>query len=291
MYNQLILGTVQMGQAYGINNRSGKIPYDACFEILRAARAMQISILDTAEEYGDSHQIIGKFHRDHPDLTFRVITKIGEGSLAGDLQLKVKGYLADLALNQLEALMFHSYGSYHANTNIIPKLLAMKQDGLFAKLGVSIYTNSELEALIQDENIDLIQLPYNLLDNAGKRGDLLQLARQNRKTIHTRSTFLQGLFFMSVDEFPEQFLELIEPVKHLKALAQKCNMEMNQFALSYALSNKNTNGVIVGIDNVAQLRENIGGHNRYIPEEIVKAIDSINIYKTELLDPRKWTEM
>ena len=51
-----------MGLDYGINNSYGKISNRQSFEILSLAFSNGINILDTAEVYGNSHQIIGKFH-------------------------------------------------------------------------------------------------------------------------------------------------------------------------------------------------------------------------------------
>ena len=65
--SKLILGTVQMGLDYGVNNSSGKISNKESFEILSLAFSNGINILDTAEVYGNSHQIIGDFHYNNPN--------------------------------------------------------------------------------------------------------------------------------------------------------------------------------------------------------------------------------
>ena len=49
--NKLILGTVQMGLPYGINNNSGKISLENSIKILEYAFNNGIVTLDSAESY------------------------------------------------------------------------------------------------------------------------------------------------------------------------------------------------------------------------------------------------
>ena len=66
MVNKLILGTVQFGLEYGINNLKGKPDKKTVFEILSYANNKGIKYLDTAELYGDAHNLIGEFHKSNP---------------------------------------------------------------------------------------------------------------------------------------------------------------------------------------------------------------------------------
>ena len=70
--SKFILGTVQMGLDYGINNSIGKISVEESFKILLKAYLSGITTLDTAEVYGEAHQLIGDFHRSHPEFKFQI---------------------------------------------------------------------------------------------------------------------------------------------------------------------------------------------------------------------------
>ena len=70
MNNKLILGTAQMGLDYGINNLSGKVSKNKSIEILEYAFDNGIRILDTAEVYGNAHEIIGFYHKLNPNKKF-----------------------------------------------------------------------------------------------------------------------------------------------------------------------------------------------------------------------------
>ena len=72
--NRLILGTVQLGLSYGINNMEGKPTNKQGLEILKCAAKNKILFLDTGEAYGDAPEIIGEFHSKNSQK-FSVITK------------------------------------------------------------------------------------------------------------------------------------------------------------------------------------------------------------------------
>ena len=74
--HKFILGTVQMGLDYGINNTNGQVSLENSHEILEYAFNHGIRILDSAEAYGNAHEVIGSFHKNHPDKLFEIITKL-----------------------------------------------------------------------------------------------------------------------------------------------------------------------------------------------------------------------
>src|SRR5262249_49070854 len=70
---KLALGGAQFGMRYGIANTSGQPPNAAVDQILRRANEFGISMIDTAEAYGDSEAILGRLvgHNAH----IRIVTK------------------------------------------------------------------------------------------------------------------------------------------------------------------------------------------------------------------------
>ena len=72
--NKIILGTVQFGLKYGINNDIGKPNFNQVKSIMDYAFENNVNFLDTAEAYGNSHEIIGKYHSSSINK-FKVITK------------------------------------------------------------------------------------------------------------------------------------------------------------------------------------------------------------------------
>ena len=224
--NKLILGTVQFGLNYGINNTQGKPEKEAVFEILYSAYEKGIRYLDTAELYGNAHDLIGEFHKLNPTIKFEIITKFPH-DFNDSLGHKINIYLDQLNVENLHAILFHSFDSYLKHKEQLGDIVKLKRTK-FKYLGVSVYTNEQMNEVLDNINIDIIQIPFNLFDNLNLKGQLLQKAKAKNKIIHTRSAFLQGLFFMEKDNPNniriklENELGLINDIS-LKSSIHSCN--------------------------------------------------------------------
>lgn len=286
--SKLILGTVQMGLDYGINNISGKITFENSCSILSKAFELEIDTLDTAEAYGNAHQVIGQFHKLNLGIKFKVITKIPHSVLLDEIEQKIKDYIQDLNVDRLEVLMFHSFDSYENNKDIIQVLIDLKNQGLINHIGVSVYTNNQIEALLSDDAITVVQLPFNLLDNESVRGDLMNQLKNKNKIIHTRSAFLQGLFFKEDIENNSVAQKLSSELSTIKKIATDENTSISNLALTYCLNQEEIDQVLIGVDSEKQLIENVKALNYKIDIETIKKINGIQVNNTDLLNPSLW---
>jgi len=287
---KLILGTVQMGLNYGVNNSLGKITLVESKNILKQSYLSGIDTLDTADGYGDAHNVIGEFHKDNPDLKFKVNTKLSHNiNYRDDIKSKCIEYINVLNVDSIEVLMFHSFESYFNNRNCISQLNELKDQGQIKNIGVSVYTNDELKYLIENEPfVTVIQLPFNLFDNNFIRGELLIQAKNNNKIIHTRSAFLQGLFFMNPSGQNKVLHYLKNELSLLNKISTEENCSISDLALSYCVKQKFIDKVIIGVDSTEQLLENIKSSSYLIKDEVVEIINKIQITKLDLLNPSKW---
>ena len=287
MHNKIILGTAQMGMDYGINNNNGKINLFETFEILNEANRQNICLLDTAPVYGDIHQIIGEFHKKNKNKIFKIITKIPIGINFANLEQVVKGYINDLAVNQIEVLLFHSIDTYLSSRNDSFYLKNLKNLGLVKYFGVSVYNNNEVEEIINDSLIDIVQIPFNLLDNINFRGDILMKIKNSGKIAHTRSVFLQGLFFknnINID------VELERNVQIIKSIANNYNISIELLALQYCIFQNNIDKVIIGVDSKFHLKKNIDATKNILNKKIFEEIDCLKIINKDLLNPTLWNK-
>ena len=284
---KLILGTVQMGLAYGINNTSGKITLDDSLAILEYAYDNGIERLDSAEAYGNAHQVIGLFHKKYPTKNFEIITKL-PNQLDGNIVEKVDNYLKELKVKQLHALLFHSFSSYKSSSNKFDDLRKLKFDQKIKNIGVSVYTNEEVEEVILNEDIDIIQLPFNLFDNINLRGEVMEKVKSSGKTIHTRSALLQGLFFKNTNDQNKIVQNLKNELLLLSNITKKHNITISQLALSYCLQQNTIDNVLIGVDSINQLKDNIESVNYKIKPEVLNEINLIKVKNTDLLNPSLW---
>jgi aryl-alcohol dehydrogenase-like predicted oxidoreductase len=286
--NKIVLGTVQFGLNYGINNQIGKPTEDKIFEILDEAFNKCIKKLDTADVYGNAVDIIGEYHQKRQNR-FEVITKFKNDNLKEQsINEWVYSQLDRLKCENLYGCMFHSFDDYKQTPELINELIALKQKGIINKIGVSIYSNEQFEEVLNDESIKLVQLPYNLLDNENLRGELINNAKKKNVEVHTRSVFLQGLFFMNLDNLPERLIPLKPYLSKLHELSKKYHLSLHELALNYAISNQNIDNVLIGVESLAQLKSNLETSNKTIPDQLLREINNINVKRVELLNPSNW---
>ena len=167
--------------------------------------------------------------------------------------------------------------------------MELKAQKKIKHIGVSVYTNEEIEAVILNDNVDIIQIPFNLLDNAALRGEILEKAKSKGKIIHTRSAFLQGLFFKAINSKNNTVKQLNKELKELNQIKEQSDISMAQLALNYCLQQQTIDNVLIGVDSKAQLADNINAiYNTIIPE-VIDEINSIKVKKLDLLNPSQWT--
>jgi aryl-alcohol dehydrogenase-like predicted oxidoreductase len=284
-FHKLVLGTVQFGLNYGINNLSGKPSQKDVFEILDTALEHKIDSLDTADAYGNAIQQICLYHQ-ITKHSFKILSKFKNVTKGQLFELSQKS-LKNLDIPNFEVYSYHSFNDYLSNPYLMDELQSLKLKGLIKKIGISVYTNSELHSATLDKNIDVIQLPYNILDNQNIRGAYINHGKLNNKEIHVRSVFLQGLLLMDEDSIPKNLTQLRPYIKEIKSYCTKESLNIQSLALSYAVCNMNIDNVIIGVDNKKQLLMNIATIiNMKSAFEFIDA--HINIKETELLNPVNW---
>ena len=285
LINKIILGTVQLGLNYGINNAEGKPGKEKVLEILACAQQAGIDCVDTAQSYGDAIEIIGEFNKfNHP---FGVINKFSDTGL-NDLTKKIERSLQILNIKSFEACLYHSFSEFKKDQALKDQLLFLKHKGMIKKIGVSVYGNEEFQSCINSDFIDIIQFPFNLLDNFSQRGKLMAEACKRKIELHARSVYLQGLFFIDIEKLPMKFLPLKEPLLKLHGICKKFNTNINSIALNYVLSNSLVDKVIIGVDNPGQLKYNLSLINPDFNPKISKLVDEVVVKNEGLLNPVNW---
>lgn len=282
--NRFILGTVQLGLKYGINNKSGKPTLNQSYEILSLANDNEIGYLDTAANYGDSQKIIGEFLKAGKG-NFKISTKFTE--VDKDFETTVRKTIEQLSVSEIEYYFFHSFDEYLESPEIKSNLLKLKVKGLIKKVGVSVYLNDQIDIASNDKDIDVIQVPFNLLDNETQRADSLRLAKCRGKEIHARSTFLQGIFFMNPSELPEKLVGLRGSIEEINNLSKKYNLSLIEMAFNYPLSKDYIDKIVFGVETTSQLKTNLDASKITLPSDLVAEIDRI-ASPTKLLNPTNW---
>ena len=288
---KIALGTVQFGQNYGITNKLGRVKKPEVLKIIKFAKKKNIDLLDTAITYGDSEKVLGTVGV----ADFNVVTKLPDCpvnslNLISWVKNHINKSLKRLGLKNIYGLLIHRSENLRGVSGVKIKdiLYQLKSEGLVKKIGVSIYNPDELKELTKKIKLDLVQAPINLIDQRLENSGWLSRLHDEGVEIHSRSTFLQGLLLLSRNDIPNKFERWANIWDRWEYEKKKNKMSPLEICLSYPLSLKKVDRVIVGVDSLKHLNailiasKNIDKIKDY---KIIKSIDPL------LLNPFNWNKL
>lgn len=281
---KLILGTVQFGLNYGINNPDGQVSSQEVASILSLAKTSGIRMLDTSYAYGNSESVIGNILHDESPY-FDIVSKYPKSSQT--VREVFEESLKRLGFDKLYGYLVHHFEFYQSKPEIWNEFRQLKDEGKVSKIGFSLYSVDQLMYLLEKKiDFDLLQFPCNIFDR--QFTPWLKLLKEQGVEIHTRSVFLQGLFFKNVEELNDRLFPLKSSLKCLHDYCSYRGICVENLALSYVASNPYIDGVLIGVDNVSQLRKNISILENNIEDRDIDFVNSLRIKETELLNPVNW---
>lgn len=288
MLEKIILGTVQFGMNYGINNSVGQVNQSEINSILEFCKKCGILTLDTASSYGNSEENIGNYLQLSDEKNpFRIITKF---DLKRGISLieSLERSLIQLKVDYVDTVMFHSYFDFkNISISELNKLLSFK-GSKFKNLGISLYKNEEIDEICDLNLFSVIQTPFNALDNHKLRGVALSKLKNSGLEVHTRSVFLQGLFLMDVLNFPTKLKPLVKYIRLLDEISNDFRIDKAALVLQYVLNKNYIDNVLIGVDSLIQLENNLKKMNLTIPNKAFDAVDQISVMELDLINPSLW---
>ena len=286
---KLALGSAQFGLNYGISNQQGQVDRQEVLRILQLAQQQKITLLDTAAVYGDSEKILG-----HSGLCekFALVSKIPALSAQEkDVAIYIENSLKNLQITQLEAVLFHRVDdliSSPLKKVRFDNLIAQKQQGKVKKIGVSVYTPQQLDYCFNHYPLDIVQLPFNLLDQRFLQTGWLDKLKKSAIEIHCRSLFLQGLFLMESTQLADYFHPYLPVLAKISQKAQTLNTSVLSLALALACQQSTIDKMIVGCCNKAQLQEIITAYQQ--AKKISANLTDLAYDDEQLLLPSFWPQ-
>ncbi|MCA9802630.1 MAG: aldo/keto reductase [Cyanobacteria bacterium HKST-UBA02] len=265
---KLALGTAQFGMNYGATNRSGQVSFDEVAAILKLAEENCIEILDTAFQYGESEEILGRALGDNQ--SFKIVTKTPsfmvekiEPAHVVELERVFRGSLAKLGRKSVYGLLIHNAPDLMADKHrsLVELLERLKAEGVVAKVGVSVYNTASLDTILAGWCPDIVQLPLNVLDQRMLQGEYLRRLAELDVEIHVRSVFLQGVLL----EDPAKLNPWFEPVRGLldgyRKFLSMHGLTPLEGALAMVAGVKEIDYVLVGVLSTSQVREILSSLN------------------------------
>ena len=285
MINKISIGTAQFGFGYGLDHKNLPVSQPKINQIFNFCSKNNIKSIDTAKSYGSSEKNIGEYFKNHNFKGWNVTTKFGH----------IDEPLKDQLVSSIEKLkvkpstiLAHSINLYQMES-FQDQIKELKQENINLKTGVSVYTSDDIEKALQfQENLDVIQLPLSILDTRLIRKGLLKKINSLNIEIHARSIFLKGLFYLSEIELESRFKGAVESLNFLKNVLKKENLTLPEYSLLFVASRKEITKVVVGIENLTQLKEHCNTLKKHFDSRIFFEALKLDFNDEFILNPSLW---
>ena len=285
--SRLGLGSVQFGMDYGATNAAGKVPPDTVAEILDFASGRGVRVLDTAFLYGDSETVIGNSGR---QSVFNIVTKTdkvsdeaGPSAAATRIERGFARSLRQLGVEQVYGLLVHDpkdlLGPY--GDAIWDCLRDIRRAGRASRIGVSVYEGDEIDLILDRFDIDLIQAPFNALDQRLVDGGQLAALAARRVEVHARTIFLQGVLLQPPDRLPQKLAGLRPVVGAMRESFAAAGLTVMEGLLASVLRHTEIHHLIVGTTSLRDLQEILAA-----TERVETLARSFNPARWEAVEPR-----
>jgi len=300
---ELVLGSVQLGLAYGAANRTGKPSHAAACRLVSRAIDAGITKFDTARAYGDAEERLGEALC--TGKAIRTITKLSPLSdLAPDasrrdvraaVDASIEASLRALRKPHIDCLLLHRAEHMKAFGGAVwERLIERLEDGTVLALGISVQNAGEAVAALDCPDVRHMQLPFNLLDWRWEEAGVIERIRaRSHVTIHARSVFLQGVL-ASGDPNVWPMVEGVDADAVIGLVADIVHEYERESAadlcLAYARGQDWIDGVVVGMETETQLDENLRLFVRppLSPQDCAAIAKRIPRQPERLLNPALW---
>ena len=156
----------------------------------------------------------------------------------------------------------------------------LKKEKFFNKIGISVYDLYLLKKIIKNFKIDVVQVPYSILDRRFEC--YFKILKKKKIRIHVRSIFLQGAL---ISNYKNRVTKSNE-VKNFRNLVKKYKINSKYACIHFVLKNRLVDKIIIGVDNYKQLKE-ILNYSFNLKFNYLEDISSLN---TKIIDPRTWKD-
>ena len=282
--NKISIGSAQFGMKYGINNKLGKPSLAEIKKILNFAEKLGIRNIDTAVSYGKSEEVLGKAGVKN----FKITSKLPfiASNKKNYIQKIVKKSLMKLKKRYLENLLIHNSKNLNVNTGkILSEMRKLKKKGMVKQIGASITNLKDLVPFLKNHEVDIIQVPYNILDRRIEKNEIKNILLKKNIKVQIRSIFLQGLLFKKFKNLDSNFQNMLIKNKKIKKFLNSAKSIKITKMLNLPYNYKNCENIIIGIERLKQLEQisKIKKVSPYIAE-------NLKTYNDKIINPSLWNK-
>tara|TARA_Y100000589_G_C27067335_1_gene593884 strand:+ start:209 stop:1081 length:873 start_codon:yes stop_codon:yes gene_type:complete len=288
---KLTLGCAQFGMNYGYTNKKGKVDENEVGKIIDYAIENDIKNFDTAQSYGNSEDVLGKFISKYSGI--KVMSKFYSSSNKfykdNDINIWEENFqnsLNKLKITKIDSFLIHKVSDLKKDGNEIlyDWLDSLMQRKLINRLGLSIYSSFDLKDIPLDK-FDLVQMPISIYDQRLIENKTYEKLAKKNIAMHARSILFQGLLLVKSNMWPKSISQEFK-LHHDKLLSSFNKELILEMTLSFINYYRFIETALIGVTSLNELKEIVQIRNNL---KIMNKCFSDFSWKSNLdLDPRQW---
>ncbi len=284
---ELCIGTIQIGMQFGAFAKS-RVEAD---KMLEYALSHGIRSFNTANAYDELEKALAPFIKKADRKTLNIITRIRPGALFSvapedyykTLKQNIKRSLSNLGVREADGCLFHN-GEYAQDEAALEALARLKSDRLTKKTGISVSTPAQFDAVSHSPHVDIIQIPYNILDT---RMDA-RLAKC-KKEIHARNITLQGLLLLDESEVPRKLRDAQPIIHRLDSFCEFHGVSRLRVLLNFAKTQPRIGMVVFSPRDLTQLKQGIRDFEEDMDHTALRELaDEFAMTAQHIVEPSLW---
>lgn len=290
----LVLGTVQLGMDYGVANRRGKPDLKEAVDIIRTAWENGIHFFDTAQAYGSSERVLGHCFRElglSQDQGLKINTKLNPSVHNTDENAIIESVsrsLEALGVERLWGLMLHGESLLNEPIDVYREAaVKLKAKGRIDHFGISLYSAEKALSAFAIEEMEAVQLPFNVFDQRALEHNLFEYAAANRKHLFVRSVYLQGLLLMDLNQLPPMLEFSRGALESFHSFAERQRTAPKLLSLGFVSQKARNARIIIGAESAEQVRENVSSYHVAAGMDLPD-MSSLSSKDLRLIDPSNW---
>ena len=254
--SKIVVGGAQIGNNYGAvgKNLTKKDIIKIFNFFIKKNKRIHI---DTSPFYGNSQKLLNSLSKKN----IYIISKIKNIPKS---EKKIKNYVQNFIKNlqkevnkKIFCIFLHDEKDLGnlKRLKVIKKVFQkLKKKNIIKYFGYSIYDFKKYKKNIFKVKPDILQFPYNLLDDRVTDQDFKKI-KSHKIKIYVRSIFLQGLLLCNSKNLPKKFNKFSNIwIEHEKELSLY-GLNRLQAALSFVFNNKMIDKSIIGFKSMKEFKQ------------------------------------
>lgn len=277
--------------AWPIGGGMGNIDKTVAIDTIRAAIDAGITLVDTAQAYRTSEEVLGEaLEGGYRERCF-LATKVSGRYSPKDIETAIEKSLKNLGVDYVDLYQIHSWNQGFPIAKTMETMAEVQRDEKTRFIGVSNFNAEQMYQALQTARFHSNQPCYNMFDRDIEDLDL-SFCEEEGVGILAHSSLAKGLLtgrYMPGDEFPEGderggmkrfrgdlFTRYLETAERIRAeVCEPKGITLVQCAIAWILRNPEVTCVLVGAKSPEQVEEHAGAADIVFSNDELERIEVI----------------